>query len=98
MTTKRKTSKTDKNRRKFLKLVAFGGVALLFAKLFGDKIVALAATQPERKNNRRKDIPTPTETFQKRTSGKDIDMIENDEGVVFVDKRTGEEIFILERD
>jgi hypothetical protein len=82
----------NKNRRKFLKVVAFGGIALFAMKLFGGKIFALAASYPPKRKR------VENESKKIRTSESDIDMVENHNGVVFVDKRTGEEIFILEKD
>lgn len=89
----RKNKKTDKGRRKFLKLLAFGGLALVAAKLFGGK-TALAAPVPARPlsgNSEKK-------TGSKKASGEKIDIIDKNDQVVFIDKRTGEEILILEKD
>jgi len=90
----RKNKKTDKGRRKFLKLLAFGGLALAAAKLFGGKTAALAAPVPPRPlsgNSEKK-------TGSNKAAGEKIDIIDKNDQVVFVDKRTGEEILILEKD
>jgi len=89
----RKNKKTDKGRRKFLKLLAFGGLALVAAKLFGGK-TALAAPVPTRAPSGEPD----KKTGAKKAAGEMIDIIDKNDQVVFVDKRTGEEILILEKD
>jgi hypothetical protein len=86
----RKNKKTDKGRRKFLKLLAFGGLALVAAKIFGGKSAALAAPVPVR--------PTGKKTGGDKTASEEIDIIDKNDQVVFVDKKTGEEILILEKD
>ncbi|MCK9187475.1 MAG: hypothetical protein PHS16_03030 [Candidatus Colwellbacteria bacterium] len=96
----KKIIRINRNRRKFLKLIAFGGVSLLAMKFFGSKALALASSASAKsasssKKDRAKQV---AETDNSSVSGKDINMVENDNGVVFVDRRTGEEIFILEKD
>ena len=97
----KKIIRINRNRRKFLKLIAFGGISLLAMKFFGGKALALASSASAKsagssKKGRAKEV---AETGSgSSVSGKDISMVENDNGVVFVDRRTGEEIFILEKD
>ncbi len=89
-----KSKKTDKSRRKFLKLLAFGGLAIVAAKLFGGKVAALAAPVPSRppaKDPDKKEEP-------RKTASERIDIVDDGDQVVFVDKKTGEEILILEKD
>ncbi|MFA5052721.1 MAG: hypothetical protein WC565_01560 [Parcubacteria group bacterium] len=81
-------NKTNEKRRKFLKLLAFGGIALVAAKLFGNKLTALAAPVSA----------LPKKKESQKTFGDKVNMIEDDKQVAFIDKRTGEEIFILEKD
>jgi hypothetical protein len=85
MKNQNKEAKMDKGRRKFLKFLAFGGIALIAAKVFGKKMSALA-------------MPTSSKPEAKtKVSGEQIDIVENEDRVVFVDKRTREEIFVLEK-
>jgi hypothetical protein len=85
----RRSKKTDKGRRKFLKLLAFGGLALAAARLFGSKTTALAAPVPSH---------PPAGGPAKKSASERIDIVDRDDEVVFVDKKTGEEILILEKD
>ncbi|MFA4999194.1 MAG: hypothetical protein WC519_00435 [Parcubacteria group bacterium] len=85
-------SKTNEKRRKFLKLLAFGGIALVAAKIFGNKFAALAAPAASLAGGQGK------KTENKKVTGEQVDVVENETQVAFVDRRTGEEIFILEKD
>jgi hypothetical protein len=87
MENQNKITKTNKNRRKFLKLLAFGGVALVATRVFGKKMSALATPLSSRTKSGEK----------KKVSGEQIDIVENENEVVFMDKKTREEIFILEK-
>lgn len=83
-----KKAKTDKGRRKFLKLLAFGGVALFAAKIFGGKVAALAAPVSAKSGDKK---------IGNRVSSDQMDVVENEDNVVFLDKKTKEEILILEK-
>lgn len=72
----------DKNRRNFIKISLIGGGALLVGKLFGSKILDLFSPEPGM------DIGQDL---------KDFNINENKKEIIISDKKSGEEILIIDK-
>ena len=79
----------NSSRRKFLKLIAFGGVAAVAGRFLGGKALAFADPKPGKKNR---------QSSEQDQIPEDIKTVRRGKNVVFVDRSTGDEIFILERE
>jgi len=80
----------NSDRRKFLKVLAMGGAVVVAGRILGKGALALASGGENKKkgvnNNQDNQLP------------QDIQTVRRGKNVVFVDRSTGEEIFILERE
>jgi hypothetical protein len=79
----------NSQRRRFLKLIALGGAVALAGRVFGGKALALVAGGGGKKSLKEpKGDEMPSE----------IKTVKRGKSVVFVDRSSGDEIFILERE
>jgi hypothetical protein len=85
MESQNKRAEINERRRRLLKFLVFGGVGFVLYRIFGKSVSALATATLSRSDTKKKIL------------GKQIDMVENDNEIVFKDTQTGEEIFILEK-
>lgn len=78
----------NSDRRKFLKILAMGGAVVVAGRVLGKGALALAAGDDKKKSPKNQDNQLP----------EDIKTVRRGKNVVFVDRSTGDEIFILERE
>lgn len=78
----------NSDRRKFLKVLAMGGAVMVAGRVLGKGALALASGGEGKKKTKAQGNQLP----------EDIQTVRRGKNVVFVDKSTGEEIFILERE